>query len=97
MDNSKNNCLISLSGKLDDNFVHRFNKSLQTLASTESKDITLDLEQVDQIDSNGLGFLLALKKNLIRNKHDLILLHPSKEVLKQFKKTALNDSFEIIP
>jgi anti-anti-sigma factor len=87
-------CFISLAGDLSVDFVHQF-KDLASFSAKFSKDITLDLEQVEHIDSNGLGFLLALKQHLIKHDHKLIIKHPSQEVLKQFKRTALDYTFEI--
>lgn len=84
-----------IEGELD---VHHV-KSLKSeiMDSMESVDwvYELNMEKVSYLDSSGLGMLVYLKKEIIRQESKLRIVKIQDPVLNVFKLTKLDDFFEL--
>lgn len=80
---------VVLEGKVNFETFPKYKKEFQGI----SEDLTLNFEKVVQIDSTGLGLLIALKSSLNRAGKDLTLESLPVEIKKSFKKVGLLEPF----
>ncbi|HNW33332.1 MAG TPA: STAS domain-containing protein [Candidatus Ozemobacteraceae bacterium] len=55
----------------------------------------IEMGRVGYIDSSGLGMLVYLKKEILRNQGRLVISKPTEAVLNVFRLTKLNEFFEL--
>jgi len=88
--------VIKIKGELILEHVEELKTKLFPLLQEEYKAIILDLSEVEFMDSSGIGFLVSLNNQAKQlNKH-LLLLNPSKEVIKTLKLVNIYHFFEKI-
>ncbi|HXC95697.1 MAG TPA: STAS domain-containing protein [Edaphobacter sp.] len=63
----------------------------------DTKDVVLNLEHVDYLDSGGLGALVRLTRVLRRQHGGMVLCHLTPFVLQVLEATTLNRFFQICP
>ena len=87
--------VFQIEGELDVHHVK--NLKAEIVESLESPGWTyeLDMDQVGYLDSSGLGMLVYLKKEIIRNGGKLIVSNLKEPVLNVFKLTKLDDFFDL--
>jgi anti-anti-sigma regulatory factor len=80
--------------ELVDNFeIEDFGKELLSLSF--SKEVVIDLSDVDRLDNHAIGKLVALKKGLKATRHGLTIYCPKPSVKKRFEDLTLTSFFTI--
>jgi anti-sigma B factor antagonist len=89
--------VLEVGGEVDVYTAPRLRERLIELVDAGARDLVVDLERVDFLDSTGLGVLVGAHKRL-RLAHGSFRLVCSKEpLLKIFRITALDQIFPIFP
>lgn len=88
--NKTENLEASLSGDLDINTVEKFQESILTEYRKENTDVILNLEDLNYIDSTGLGAIMTIYKEITAGENTLTVTNPKKNVMKLFKITELD-------
>jgi len=95
-DNANHRKTFVLDGELD---VHQAKTLKATvMEALEPDDVwtyVIDMARVGYIDSSGLGMLVYLKKEILRNQGRLMIEKPTDAVLNVFRLTKLNEFFEL--
>ncbi|MFB4168135.1 STAS domain-containing protein [Virgibacillus sp. JSM 102003] len=87
--------IVSLSGEIDAYTAPQLKETLLPLTRIESQQVEVDLEDVNYMDSTGLGvFISALKSTKECNSH-LKLVNLQDRVLRLFKITGLDEIIDI--
>lgn len=87
--------VLSVSGEVDVATAPRLRERLVGLVGEGRTQIVVDLEQVDFIDSTGLGVLVGALKRVRTNDGDLALVCTGARILKVFEITGLTKVFAI--
>ena len=75
--------LIQLSGELDHHYAFETkNKLDQMLTSGKIKNLTIDMEKLDFIDSSGIGFIIGRYKIIKKNGGKLEIINASHKIRK---------------
>ncbi len=73
-----------------------FQKELNMILNSDNPEVViLDLSKVEQINSSGLGMLVASNSNLLKNKKKLVLINLSAKVQELVKMTHLDKVLNI--
>ena len=88
--NENNNLIASLSGDLDINVVDDFRDDILNMIDG-SKDIILDLKDLDYIDSTGLGVVMTASKEATEKGRTLKVKNAKRNIYKLFKITELDE------
>lgn len=72
---------VRLRGYLDANSVQRFEGARTRILAAGSRDVILDLEELDYISSAGMGSIMALFQEVRRRNGGLVLVKPSRRVM----------------
>lgn len=92
----RNGCtVLSVHGEVDVYTAPRLREKLVELVSEGKRRIVVDLEDVDFLDSTGLGVLVGGLKRLRSHDGDLILVCTQQRILKVFEITGLTKVFPI--
>ena len=87
--------LVKIEGEVDVYTSIDLKKELTRLIEANQNKIIIDLENVNYMDSSGLGVLVALLKELKKNGGDLKLISLPVSVKKIFDLTRLTKFFNI--
>jgi len=87
--------VLTLIGDLDSFNVSYLKEQLQRLFDRGDYKVIIDLNNVDFIDSAGLGNLVSSLKLCMNNSGDLVLVGPNDTVLDLLRITRLRDVFKI--
>ena len=87
--------VLAVTGEVDVYTAPRLREKLVELSSQGHKQIVVDLEGVDFLDSTGLGVLVGGLKRLRSNDGDLGLVCTQARILKVFEITGLTKVFTI--
>ncbi len=79
---------ISLRGELDVSTVHN-------LADEKILDMKINLENLDYIDSTGLGAMIGVLKKLKTDNKEIYIINPKSNVKKIFTITGLDKIFKV--
>lgn len=85
--------IVRIGGEVDMYSAPRIRASLASFPSNAR--IIVDLEDVDYIDSSGLGALISHRTKLLKSNGDLAVINPSSVVRKVFQLTRLDVFFPI--
>jgi len=85
--------VISLRGEIDVYTAPRLRQALIDLVEGGAKDIVVDMERVDFLDSTGLGVLVGGLKRVKSNEGDLKLVVTQDRIMKIFDITGLAKVF----
>lgn len=85
-----------LDSRIDASAALDFKEVMRRTARESTRDIVLDMEQIDFIDSSGLGAIVATLKHLAPQKR-LILAAVTPPVDRVFKLTRMDSIFAIFP
>ena len=88
--NDDNNLIAELSGDLDINVVDDFRDDILNKIDG-SKDIILDIKNLDYIDSTGLGVVMTIYKEAIEKGRTLKVKNAKRNIYKLFKITELDE------
>jgi len=72
-----------------------FKAELKDLADKGVKELTVDLDGVEMIDSIGMGLLIAAHNSLAKNGGKLKVVHPSEDILRLLRTMRLDKHFEV--
>ena len=87
--------IIFLKGDLDINTVKEFQDEVLKKYKDLDKDIVFDLEELDYIDSTGLGAIITVFKEVKDKGRKLSVINAKKNIKKLFYITELDSLFEI--
>ena len=79
---------VSLAGELDVSTADELKKSLHKLVDEKNIDMKLNLENLDYIDSTGLGVMIGILKRLKIENKEVYIEKPKNNVRKIFNITG---------
>ena len=86
---------VSLAGELDVSTADELKKSLHNLVDEKNIDMKLNLENLDYIDSTGLGVMIGILKRLKIENKEVYIEKPKNNVRKIFNITGLDKVFKM--
>ena len=86
---------VSLAGELDVSTADELKKSLHKLVDEKNIDMKLNLENLDYIDSTGLGFMIGILKRLKIENKEVYIEKPKNNVRRIFNITGLDKVFKM--
>lgn len=86
---------VVVSGDIEMMTIKKFKEELLKLGQSADKDIELDLQNVDYIDSSGVGVLISLLKLQKKKGKNLLIEKVSDKVLNVLKLSSLDDVFNL--
>lgn len=89
--------VLSVRGEVDVYTAPRLRERLVELVAAGSRQVVVDLQAVDFLDSTGLGVLVGGLKRLRSHEGDLSLICTQSRILKVFEITGLTKVFTIYP
>lgn len=87
---------VAVRGEIDIASSDELRSALLGLAEQGVRQVTVDLSNLDFIDSTGLGALIRVLKHYRAEGGDLKLAAPTKPVAKVLEITALDHLFEVV-
>ena len=87
--------VLQVGGEIDVATAPRLREQLIKLVNDQRFRIVVDLEDVDFIDSTGLGVLIGALKRVRTHDGDLVLVCTEKRIIKVFEITGLNQVFHL--
>ena len=86
---------VSVAGELDVSTADELKKSLHKLVDEKNIDMKLNLENLDYIDSTGLGVMIGILKRLKIENKEVYIEKPKNNVRKIFNITGLDKVFKM--
>lgn len=86
---------VFLAGELDVSTADELKKSLHKLVDEKNIDMKLNLENLDYIDSTGLGVMIGILKRLKIENKEVYIEKPKNNVRKIFNITGLDKVFKM--
>ena len=86
---------VSLAGELDVSTADELKKSLHKLIDEKNIDMKLNLENLDYIDSTGLGVMIGILKRLKIENKEVYIEKPKNNVRRIFNITGLDKVFKM--
>ena len=86
---------VSLAGELDVSTADELKKSLHKLVDEKNIDMKLNLENLDYIDSTGLGVMIGILKRLKIENTEVYIEKPKHNVRRIFNITGLDKVFKM--
>ena len=94
--NSSNNYWeVSVDGELDVSTAEELKKYLHKLVDEKNIDMRLNVENLDYIDSTGLGVMIGILKRLKIESKEVYIEKPKNNVRKIFSITGLDKIFKL--
>lgn len=87
--------IVTLMGEIDAYTAPQLKESLLPLTRIESKLVEVNLEDVNYMDSTGLGVFISALKSTKENNSHLKLVNLQDRVLRLFKITGLDEIIDI--
>ncbi len=84
---------LVLEGELDISNTAKFKKKAMDIYDSDPKDMEMDLEGLDYLDSTGLGAFIYLLKHAQENGHQITLMNVKPNIKKLFTITKLDELF----
>ena len=81
--------------KFGENPIYLFRKELHKLVDEKNIDMRLNLENLDYIDSTGLGVIIGILKRLKIESKEVYIEKPKNNVRKIFSITGLDKIFKL--
>lgn len=89
--------VLAIRGEIDVYTAPRLRERLIELVKEGHRQVVVDLDQVDFLDSTGLGVLVGGLKRLRTNDGDLVIVCNQPRILKVFEITGLDKVFGLHP
>ena len=86
---------VSLQGELDVSTADKLKEHLHNLADEKILDMNINLENLDYIDSTGLGAMIGVLKKLKTDNKEIYIINPKSNVKKIFTITGLDKIFKV--
>lgn len=87
--------VLQVGGEIDVATAPRLREQLLKLVNGQRYSIVVDLEDVDFIDSTGLGVLIGARKRVRLHDGDVKLICTEPRIVKVFEITGLDQVFQI--
>lgn len=87
--------VVELEGEVDLSTSPQFKETVYALIDAGRRDIVVDLDGLDFMDSTGLGVLVAVLKKMSMEGGRIRLVCSKKSILKVFNITGLDKAFAI--
>ncbi|SHJ39960.1 anti-sigma B factor antagonist [Geosporobacter subterraneus DSM 17957] len=91
----KNMWYVEVVGEIDIYTANRLKETLINLLNEQNTDIRINCEELDYIDSTGLGVLIGALKRLKQDNKNIIIANPKPNISKLLNITGLNKIFII--
>ena len=91
----KENVILRVSGSILGEDRIQLSDKIQELVDNGGKNVVLNLQDVDLMDSVGLGMLVALRASLMRREVKLLLSNVDRSVRSLLLITKLNNVFDL--
>ena len=95
LDTTNNSWEVSLGGELDVSTADELKKELHKLVDEKNIDMRLNLENLDYIDSTGLGVIIGILKRLKIESKEVYIEKPKNNVRKILSITGLDKIFKL--
>ena len=95
INSNENEILVALKGDLDIYTSPDFSKNILTKFEEDNKNVVIDAEALDYIDSTGLGAFISVYKSVSEAGKDLKITKVKSNVKKIFVITELDKLFRI--
>ena len=95
LDTTNNSWEVSLGGELDVSTADELKKELHKLVDEKNIDMRLNLENLDYIDSTGLGVIIGILNRLKIESKEVYIEKPKNNVRKIFSITGLDKIFKL--
>ena len=86
---------VKIMGEVDIHSSPEVKEKLESILDEQEKSMIINAEELDYIDSTGLGMLIGIVKRLKQNDLELVLAKPQPSVLKLFRITGLDKVIRI--
>lgn len=86
---------VKIMGEVDIHSSPEVKQKLEDILDEREKSMIINAEELDYIDSTGLGMLIGIVKRLKQNNLELILAKPQASILKLFRITGLDKVIRI--
>ncbi|KGX90578.1 positive regulator of sigma-B activity [Pontibacillus halophilus JSM 076056 = DSM 19796] len=93
--NKENENIVSLSGEIDAYTAPKLKETLLPLTKGENTVVTVDLAEVNYMDSTGLGVFISALKSTKETNSELKLINPNDRVMRLFEITGLTEIINI--
>ena len=87
--------IVRLAGRLDSSAVRSHRDELKKTTENLNKWMVLNMEEVDFIDSSGLGLIVSLVRNARENNADVAISNLSPQAQTLFELTRMTRIFSI--
>ena len=92
---NRNTLTVHLSGELDHNIVSRIRTELDNLiAESNVRKLIFDLNELDFMDSSGIGLIIGRYKLMARRSGTVAVLAPDKHIDRIFEMSGLYQLIE---
>lgn len=96
LENDQEQILIRLKGDLDVYSEEDFRDFIENNISPENKDIIIDIEELDYLDSTGLGMFMKIYNDNKEKGKKVKIINPKDNIKKLFEITDLTEIFEMV-
>ncbi|MGN1033752.1 MAG: STAS domain-containing protein [Intestinibacter sp.] len=86
---------VAVDGELDVSTAEQFKEYLHKLIDKDIRNIRFDLENLDYIDSTGLGIMIGILKRIKVENKEIYIKSPKDNVKKIFSITGLDKIFKM--
>ena len=86
---------VSLQGELDVSTADKLKEHLHKKEKKKILDMKINLENLDYIDSTGLGAMIGVLKKLKTDNKEIYIINPKSNVKKIFTITGLDKIFKV--
>jgi anti-anti-sigma factor len=93
--NDEHALTIMLKGNLTFTDYGTFSQILDAIAKNKEKECIIDLDELDHIDSAGLGMLILCKERIENDNKQIVLKHAKGQVSKMLELGKFNEIFDI--
>jgi anti-anti-sigma factor len=93
--NSEDSVVVKPGKNLVASVISEFSDELKALTKSSPKEIIIDLEGVDMVDSLGMGILIATHNSLLAQNAVLRVVNVNPDIYNAFVVMRLNHHFEI--
>ncbi|EHL17454.1 anti-anti-sigma factor [Peptoanaerobacter stomatis] len=86
---------VALEGEIDIYTATKLKESLSVINEENIKDVVINMQNLEYIDSTGLGILVGVLKRLKQKEKDIYILNTKANVKKIFTITGLDKIFKL--
>ncbi|WP_181350146.1 STAS domain-containing protein [Thalassobacillus sp. CUG 92003] len=95
VNNKENHKIVYLMGEIDAFTAPKLKESLLPLTQVEEQLVEVDLQEVNYMDSTGLGVFISALKSTKEYNSEMKLIHMQDRVYRLFKITGLTEIMNI--